>query len=82
MSRWFNVDVYGNYQGVPADQKKIVSGENPEHLARYALESINDCFMREIGRLPRRIELELIWSRTLNKKEPKRFPRDPESEVL
>ena len=82
MSRWFNVDHFGNYKGGPADVKRLVSGENPEQLATYALDNITDCFMREIGRPPRRVELELLWARILNKKVPTHFPRLPESEVL
>ncbi len=82
MSTWFNVDHHGNYKGGPANLKRIVSGDNPEQLATYALDNITDCFMREIGRPPKRIELELLWSRTLNKKVPTLFPRCPESEIL
>jgi hypothetical protein len=82
MSRWFNVDLYGNYNGGPPDTKKLVTGDNPEQLAEYAINNITDCYLRELGRHPRRMELELIWSRTLNKKTPVAFPRNPESEIL
>ena len=82
MSRWFNVDHYGNYRGGPADKSKLTTGENPELLAEYALSNITECYLRELGRHPRRMELELIWSRTLNKKAPLKMKRDPTSEVL
>ena len=82
MSRWFNVDLYGNYKGAPPDQKKLVTGDNPEKLAEYAITNITECYLRELGRHPRRMELELIWARTLNKKSPLRIDRDPTSEIL
>ena len=82
MSRWFNVDHHGNYKGGPADKNKLTVGENPELLAEYALNNITECFLREIGRHPKRLELELIWSRTLNKIKPIKFERDPTSEIL
>ena len=82
MSRWFNVDLYGNYEGGPANVKKLVTGDSPEQLAEYAINNITDCYLREVGRPPRRMELELIWSRTLNKKSPMALPRNPESEIL
>lgn len=82
MSRWFNVDLYGNYNGGPPDTKKLVTGDNPEKLAEYAITNITECYLRELGRHPHRMELELIWARTLNKSNPISFPRDPESEIL
>ena len=82
MSRWFNVDLYGNYKGAPPDHKLLVTGDNPEQLAEYAINNITDCYLRELGRHPRRMELELIWSRTLNKKVPMKMERNPESEIL
>jgi hypothetical protein len=82
MSRWFNVDAFGNYKGGPPDFKRSVSGDNPEQLAEYAMSNITECFLREIGRHPKRLELELIWSRTLNKIRPLTIDRDPTSEIL
>jgi hypothetical protein len=82
MSRWFNLDARGNHQRGPADTKKLVSGENPEQLALYAVDNITECFLRERGRPPHRRELELIWARTLNRKTPARFKRGAESEIL
>lgn len=82
MSRWFNVDHYGNYKGGPADKSKLTTGESPEQLAEYAVNNITDCYLRELGRHPKRMELELIWSRTLNKKSPLHLERNPESEIL
>ena len=61
MSRWFNVDPFGNYKGGPPDFKRSVSGDSPEQLAEYAMSNITECFLREIGRHPKRLELELIW---------------------
>ncbi len=82
MSRWFNIDLYGNYKGVPPDLKKMVTGDSPEQLAESAINNITECYLREVGRPPRRMELELIWSRTLNKSNPIEYPRNPESEIL
>lgn len=82
MSRWFNVDLYGNFKGGPPNFKRTMSGDSPEQLAEYALSNITDCFLREIGRHPTRLELELVWSRTLNKKRPIQIERDPTSEIL
>jgi hypothetical protein len=83
MSLWFNLDARGHHKRGPANAKKLVSGENPEQLAVYAVDNITECFLREMGRPPHRRELELIWTRTLNRKTPTSwFRRGPESEIL
>jgi hypothetical protein len=82
MTRWFNIDVQGNYQAGPPDGCRLVSGDSAEALASHALDTITDAFFREMGRPPHRMELELVWSRTLNKRLPRPPARCPESEVL
>jgi len=79
---WRNIDLYGNEKMGSVDRMKLIAGENPERLAEHTINTIQDCWMREVGRPVRRMELELLWSRVLNRKMPMAFPRCPESEIL
>jgi hypothetical protein len=83
MSCWFKIDANGIRVGHLDGRRAIISGEPPEQLASYAISNISDCFVREIGRPPTRLELELVWRRTLDSEVPMPvFQRCPESEVL
>mgnify|MGYP004367085683 CR=1 FL=1 len=59
-------------------------GDNPQHLARYAVQNITDCYLREIGRHPTQRELELTFSAAVRKESSPPFDmkRDPTSEIL
>lgn len=80
--RWRNMDVYGNAKSGNWDPSRLACGPNPEALLDHVMDTVTECYLREIGRPPRRMELELLWARVLNKKMPIRMERCLESEII
>ena len=82
VGRWSNMDLYGNEKSGTWDPARLARGDNPEALVESAMDNIADCYLREIGRPPRRMELELLWRRILERKMPINIQRCLESEIL
>ena len=80
--RWKNMDFNGNLlQGEAFNSRRSSCGENPTLLLERAMAQVNECYLRELGRPARRLELQLIWGRVVNKEMPI-LKRDLESEIL
>ena len=81
MARWQNMDYNGNLQGGVFNSRRSSCGENPTLLLERAMEQVNECYLRELGRPARRLELQLLWGRVVNEEMPI-LKRDLESEII
>tara|TARA_Y100000034_G_C6801701_1_gene359633 strand:+ start:729 stop:986 length:258 start_codon:yes stop_codon:yes gene_type:complete len=80
---WWNVDARG--QRVPGpgiDTGKNAVGEDVVALVEGAVQQINECYVRGLGRQARNHEIRVAVDGVLDRQTPAWFPRNPESEIL